>query len=191
MRPLFFSLISLFFLAGCNESDELTTAEQDVKTFSTQIEGEWVLDNATIVPVNNPTPISVSTANSYACDKLAQGFQSKDVVSQFRISIQNNTVRVFKEYTCVLPPEELSWVIEPDNSITGQVNWMTGKNFKIKEVNEASTQATYKVIFFNLNNASPEGKPATTATSNQLWLDVTFDTKESSKSFKLQLKKVK
>ena len=189
MKPLFFGLLSLLWLTGCNESEEITPAEQDIKTFSTQLEGEWVLQSTTITPANNTNSVCISPANSYACDKLAQGFQSKDVVGTYKITIEKNTVKVFKQYTCSLPPEELSWVIEPDNSVDNQRNWMTGKNFTIKEINEANTEAIYSVIFFNLNNPSPDGKTATSATSNQLWLDVKFDAKESSKSFRLEFRK--
>lgn len=191
MKNLFFSLITLVFLVSCNENDPLTSAEQDIKTFSQQLAGAWVLESTTIVPVAKSSAESIAIGNAYACTKLASNFEQKDVVNEFEISFENNVLRVFKTYTCSLPPEELSWVLDPDPVVDEQRNWMTGKVFTIREVNEAAIQAEYSVLFFNLDHGSPAGQPATAETTNKLILDVEFDIKESSDCFRLNLTKVR
>ncbi len=181
----------LLLLAGCNEGEEVTETQKDIETFSRQLEGTWELEGTVIIPVHKSTSVRIAPINEFACNKLAADFEKKDVVSKYTITLENNVLKVMKFYTCLLPPEQLSWTIEPDVPSATTRNWMTGKNFSIKEVNEAAVQAVYSVLFFNLDNVSPTGLPATADTANKLWLDVVFDTKESSSSFRLEFKKVK
>jgi hypothetical protein len=190
MKKLFLALISVFFLLSCDENENLSTAEQDALDFARQITGVWALETTTIVPVAKSAPESITIPSVTACSKLANDFENRDVVNEFEIRLENNVLKVFKRYTCSLPPEQLSWRIETENTVDFERNWMTGKVFTIKEINEASVQAIYSIIFFNLNNPSPDGKHADSRTSNKLWLDVKYDVKESSKDFRLELRKV-
>lgn len=190
MKNLFLFSLLLVFLVSCNEDDALTSAEMDIKTFSQQLAGVWVLETTTIVPVAKSAAECITIGSAYACNKLAGNFEQNDVVNEFEITFENNTLKVYKTYTCSLPPEELSWVLAPESVVDEQRNWMTGKVFTIREVNEAAIQAEYSIEFFNLGNTSPTGQPATSETTNKLILDVEYDAKEASESFRLNLKKI-
>ncbi|MEO5980042.1 MAG: hypothetical protein ABIS36_09375 [Chryseolinea sp.] len=189
MKRTLFSLITLFALAAC--SDESPVALNDVDTFSRQLTGQWELEKVDITPVHTTKSVDIAPSKEYACNQLSTAFESRDVVSKFCIRFNDGIIKVSKFYTCSLPPEQLSWKVKLDNTVDKNVNWMSGKTFTINEVNEASVQATYKLLFFNLEGDSPNGEKATQRTANQLWLDVKYDTKESSQSFILKLKKVK
>lgn len=189
MKRTLFSLITLFAITAC--SDESPVALNDVDTFSRQLIGQWELEEVGITPVHTSKSVDIAPSKEYACNQLSTAFESKDVVSKFCIQFNNEILKVSKFYTCSLPPEQLSWKIKLDNTIDKNVNWISGKTFTINEVNEAQVQATYKLLFFNLDSYSPAGEAPTESTANQLWLDVKYDTKESSQSFILKLKKVK
>ncbi|HTE31363.1 MAG TPA: hypothetical protein VK666_13375 [Chryseolinea sp.] len=188
MKPLFFAWVALFCISSC--SDEITTPTDDVNTFSKQIEGKWILSAVSITPKSKNTAITIAPINNYACNQISSTFQAKDVVSQLTITLESNMIKVFKEYTCSLPPEQLSWLVEPDNSIDDNINWMTGKNFTLKEINEGTVAAQYTMLFFNLDHCDLEGKKATADRTNQLWLEVAFDEKENSDDFVLKFNKV-
>ncbi len=178
--------MALFCLSSCD--DGVTTPTDDVKTFTTQVEGQWLLSSVTITP-KNQNSVSIAPIGSYACNQIFMAFQAKDVVGKLTITIDHNVVRVYKEYTCSLPPEQLSWIIEPDQSVDDNINWMTGKNFSIEEINEGTVAAQYTMLFFNLDHPDLEGKKATADRTNQLWLQVVFDEKESSDDFVLKFTK--
>ena len=185
LRFWLIAAISMFLLS-CND-DSLTPAEQEVATFSQQLQGTWTLDKVIVGSGN--AGVTIAPVKEFACDKLSTAFQAKDVVNKYTISYTDKVVHVMKHYTCKLAPEELSWRIELDEQSGGEtVNWMSGKNFKIKEINEGTLTGELKLLFFNLDNCSPDGKPATTATKNKLWLEVVFDTKEKA-TFHLEFSK--
>lgn len=178
---------TVVLLASCND-DSLTPAQQDVAKFSQQLQGTWTLDK--VVLESGPSgSVTIAPVKEFACDKLKTTFQAKDVVNKYTISYSGNVVHVMKHYTCKLAPEALSWKIELDEQPGGEaINWMTGKNFTIKEINEGTMTGELKLSFFNLDNCSPDGDPATSATKNKLWLDVVFDTKEKA-TFHLEFSK--
>lgn len=173
--------------ASC-EDNALTPAEQEVATFSQQLQGTWLLDKVTVSPSTSQT-VTIAPVREFACDKVSAAFKSKDVVNQYEISYSDKVVHVKKRYTCRLAPEELSWQIQLCDESDDSENWMSGKNFIIREVNEASVNAEFKLLFFNLTNTSPDGKAATSSTRNKLRIEVTHDTKEES-NYTLEFSKV-
>lgn len=189
-----FSLLRYWLIAAvvptllirCSD-DPISPAEQDIANFSQQLQGTWTLDKVTVNSAGGG--VTISPVKDYACDKVTAAFQAKDVVNKYTITYVGKVVKVMKYYTCSLRPEELSWKIEVDDQPDGNnINWMTGKSFNIKEINEGTLTGELKLLFFNLDNPSPDGKPATSATKNKLWLDVVYDTKEQSK-FRLEFSK--
>jgi hypothetical protein len=183
---LFLSAI-VFWLAGCQD-DSLSPAEQSIAVFSQQLQGNWTLDKVTVNPEQSKST-TIAPVREFACDKVSQLFQTKDVVNQYSITYTDKVLHVMKRYTCRLAPEELSWRIElAEQPEAPSTNWMTGKNFKIKEINEGVLNGEFKLLFFNLDHCAPDGKPATAATKNKLWLEVEFDEKESS-TFRLEFSK--
>lgn len=173
--------------ASC-EDNSLTPAEQEVAAFSQQLHGTWMLDKVTVNQSASQT-MTIAPVREFACDKVSAAFKSKDVVNQYEISYADKVVHVMKRYTCRLAPEELSWQIQLCDDSDESENWMSGKNFVIREVNEASVNAEFKLLFFNLNNTSPDGKAATSATRNKLRIEVTHDIKEGS-NYTLEFSKV-
>lgn len=173
--------------ASC-EDESLSPAEKEVATFARQLHGTWMLDKVTYNKSTSQT-VTIAPVREFACDKVSTTFKSKDVVNQYEISYTDKVVHVKKRYTCRLAPEELSWQIQLCDASDDSENWMSGKNFTIREVNEASVNAEFKLLFFNLANTSPDGKPATSATKNKLRLEVTHDNKEES-SYTLEFSKV-
>ena len=186
-RTLLF-LVILITLAAC--SDDMPVATNEVETFSKQLVGQWEIEYVDITPVHTSKPIDLRPSKDYVCNQLSTAFQSKDVVSKFCIQFNDGTIKVNKYYTCILPPEQLSWRIELDQTADTSINWETGNVFTINEINEGAIQATYRLLFFNLDHNSPNGEHVTSGRANQLWLEVAYDTKESSKAFNLKLKKV-
>ncbi|MGC3948702.1 MAG: hypothetical protein QM762_30080 [Chryseolinea sp.] len=172
---------------SCSD-DSLSPAEQDVARFSQQLQGTWTLDKVT-VESGKSGGVVIAPVKEFACDKLSSAFQAKDVVNKYAITYSDKVVHVMKYYTCRLAPEELSWQIEPaEESSSESINWMSGKSFKIKEINEGTLTGELKLLFFNLDNCAPDGKPATPATKNKLSVQVVFDTKEQS-TFNLEFSK--
>ena len=188
MKQTIFSLVIILTIAAC--SDEMPVTPSDVETFSKQLIGQWELENVNITPVLSGKQMDITPSKEYGCNQLSTAFESKDVVNKFCIQLQDDVIKVNKYYTCLLAPEQLSWTIDIDQTADASVNWETGKGFIINEINEGEIQATYKLLFFNLDNNSPDGNPAPVSMANQLWLDVKYDAKESSGSFKLKLTKV-
>jgi len=186
LKHLAVMLIFLWLLTGCDDN-ALSPAEQDVATFSQQLQGTWSLDKVTVTSTSSQI-VTIAPVKEFACDKLSSAFQAKDVVNQYTITYKDKVIHVKKRYTCRLAPEELSWKIARTDESGSAVNWMSGKSFSIKEVNEAAVNAEFKLAFFNLENCGPDGKASTSATRNKLSLEVTFDTKESS-SFRLDFSK--
>jgi len=175
-------------LVSCD--DGTASTDNDVAVFSQQLQGTWTLDKVTVNP-NQAGSTIIAPVKQYACDRLSSVFQAKDVVNKYEITYSDRVVRVMKHYTCKLAPEELSWRIEPDAlASTNSSNWMTGKNFSIKEINEATLTSKLKLVFFNLDNHSPDGEPCTSSTRNKLTLEVEFDTKEAA-TFRLEFSKTK
>ncbi|MEJ1237773.1 hypothetical protein WBG78_06585 [Chryseolinea sp. T2] len=180
------TLLAALF-SGCSD-DSLSPAEQDIANFSQQLQGTWTLDKVS-VQSGKSNGVIVAPVKEYACDKLSNVFQAKDVVNKYTISYDKKVVHVMKHYTCKLAPEELSWKIELGEQTGAEsINWMSGKNFKIKEINEGSLSGELRLLFFNLDNCGPDGKPATSATKNKLRLEVVFDTKEEA-TFSLEFSK--
>lgn len=181
------ALATLLWFASC-EDNAMTPAEQDIAIFSQQLAGEWTLDKVTVNPEQSTT-VTIAPVREYACDKVSNAFQAKDVVNRYSITYSDKVLHVMKRYTCRLAPEELSWRIEPaEQAIDESTNWMTGKNFKIQEINEGTVTARFRLLFFNLGNSSPDGKPATAATKNKLRLEVEYDTREEA-TFRLEFSK--
>jgi hypothetical protein len=188
MKRLLIVMATLTCLASCD--DGTASTDNDVAAFSQQLQGTWTLDKVTVNP-NQTGSTTIAPVKEYACDKLSAVFKAKDVVNKYEITYSDRVVRVMKYYTCTLAPEELSWRIEPDAlASTNTSNWMTGKNFSIKEINEATLTSKLKLLFFNLDNHSPDGKPCTSSTRNKLILEVEFDTKEAA-TFRLEFSKTK
>lgn len=187
LKRCLIAIATLTCFARCAD-DALSPAEQDVAAFSQQLQGNWTLDKVTLYP-DQSSPIAIAPVKEYACDKLSTTFQAKDVVNKYAITYSDNVVKVMKHYTCRLAPEEISWRIElQEQADAASANWMSGKNFKIKEINEGTLTSELKLVFFNLDNCSPDGKPATTATKNKLWLEVEFDNKEAA-TYRLEFSK--
>lgn len=179
-------LASLICFVSCDDN-ATSPGEQDIATFSKQLQGTWTLDKVTVRP-DEPGSVVIAPVREFACDKLSKVFSAKDVVNKYSISYSNKTLSVKKHYTCRLAPEELNWRITPGDVSGESINWMTGKNFMIKEIREAALTAEYKLLFFNLDNCGPDGKPASASTRNKLWLEVSFDTKEEA-TFRLEFSK--
>ena len=189
LKRWFIALSTIVAFARCDDNS-LSPAEQDVATFSQQLHGSWTLDKVTINPEHTGSVV-IAPVKDYACDKLSTAFQAKDVVNKYSITYSDRVLHVMKHYTCRLAPEELSWRVEPELQADGKaINWMTGKNFKIKEINEGVLTSELRLVFFNLDNCAPDGDPATAATKNKLWLEVEFDTKEKA-TFRLEFSKAK
>ena len=186
MKRMLIVMATLTCFTSCDDGS--STTDNDVAAFSQQLQGTWTLDKVTVNPDQSGSVI-IAPVKEYACDKLSSAFKAKDVVNKYEITYSDRVVHVMKHYTCRLAPEELSWRIEAnEKASTNTSNWMSGKNFTIKEINEATLTSTLKLVFFNLENKSPDGKPCTSSTKNKLWLDVEFDTKESS-TFRLEFSK--
>jgi len=185
MKRLLFFGIASFLFAACN--DDMPAPSADIATFTNEIEGQWVSSEISIVPVAKKQSVSIFPLNNYSCNLISSSFQKKDVVSKFTVAVKGTFICVTKTYTCSLPPEHISWVIEPSTSHVATDDPMVGKDFVIKEINEGVVQASYKVLFFNYD---PSEK-ATPSNANQLWLEVTYDSKEASSVFLVKLKKVK
>ncbi|HTF20039.1 MAG TPA: hypothetical protein VK658_18325 [Chryseolinea sp.] len=180
-------IATVLCFAGC-EDNSLTPAEQDIAAFSQQLQGNWTLDKVTINAEPSGT-VTIAPVREFACDKVSKAFQTKDVVNKYAITYSDKVLHVMKQYTCRLAPEELSWRIElAEQAIDESTNWMTGKNFKIKEINEGTVTGEFRLLFFNLDNCSPDGKAATSAMKNKLWLEVEYDTKEQA-TFRLEFSK--
>lgn len=187
-RSFFLALAACGVLVSCDDNS-ITPAEQEIAAFSQQLQGTWILDKVTKYGSDNAV-VTIAPVREYACDKVSNAFDAKDVVNKYTINYSDKVVHVKKQYTCRLAPEELSWKIDLDNSNEDEGNWMSGKNFSIKEINEATMVGEFKLIFFNLDNCDPNGKPATSSTKNKLILDVSFDQKEKS-TFRLEFSKTK
>lgn len=178
----------VFGFTRCND-DSLTPAEQDIAAFSQQLQGRWSLDKVTVNPEQSSS-VTIAPVREYACDKVSKTFQTKDVVNKYTITYVDKVLHVTKQYTCRLAPEQLSWRIElAEQADDKSTNWMSGKNFKIREVNEGTLVSEFRLLFFNLDNCSPDGSPATAATKNKLWLEVEYDTREHA-TFRLEFSKV-
>ena len=188
IKHVLIAMIALVWFASCQD-DSITPAEQDVATFSQQLQGTWQLDKVTVNETSSQA-VTIAPVREFACDKLSTTFQAKDVVNQYTITYSDKVLHVKKQYTCRLAPEELSWKIARTDESGEHVNWMTGKTFSIKEVNEATVNAEYKLSFFNLDHCGPDGKPSTAQTKNKLSLLVTYDTKEQA-TFRLEFSKTK
>jgi len=170
LRTWLIVAVTLFCFASCGDNS-LSPAEQDIAVFSQQLQGSWSLDKVTVNPEQS-TSVTIAPVKEFACDKVAKTFLTKDVVNKYSIRYTDDVLHVVKQYTCRLAPEALSWRIElADQAVDESTNWMTGKNFKIKEINEGTLTGEFKLLFFNLDNCSPDGKAATNATKNKLRLE--------------------
>jgi hypothetical protein len=179
LRTWLIAAAIVLWLASCDDNS-LSPAEQDIAVFSQQLQGNWYLDKVT-VDREQSASVTIAPVREYACDKVAKTFQTKDVVNKYSIRYTDNALHVMKQYTCRLAPEELSWRIElAEEAIDESTNWMTGKNFKIKEINEGTLTGEFKLLFFNLDNCAPDGKPATASTKNKLWLEVHDDNEQAT-----------
>ena len=177
---------TLFCFASCDDNS-LSPAEQDIAVFSQQLQGSWSLDKVTVNPELS-TSVTIAPVKEFACDKVAKTFLTKDVVNKYSIRYTDNVLHVVKQYTCRLAPEALSWRIElADQAVDESTNWMTGKNFKIKEINEGTLTGEFKLLFFNLDNCSPDGKAATNATKNKLRLE--FQDEKEQATVRLEFSK--
>jgi len=185
MKRLFLIVFASFSLAACN--DDAPVPDPDILAFTEALQGQWASSEISIVPVAKKQSVSIFPSNNYACDQISSSFQKKDVVSQFTIAVKGSYICVAKTYTCSLGPEQISWLIEPGKSSVDNDNSMVGKDFVIKEINEGAVQAKYNVLYFNLDRAAKSKH----SHANQLWLEVTYDSKESSDAFIIKLKKVK
>lgn len=172
---------------ACCEDDAITPAEQEIATFSQQLQGTWILDKVTKNGPDNGL-VTIAPVREFACDKVSSAFDAKDVVNKYTINYSDKVLHVKKQYTCRLAPEELSWKIDLDSSDDDSGNWMSGKNFNIREINEGAMVGEFKLLFFNLNNCGPDGKPATSSTKNKLIIEVKFDTKEKA-TYRLEFSK--
>jgi hypothetical protein len=188
IKRLLIGLTTIIWFASCAD-DSLSAEEQDIAAFSRQLQGTWRLDKVTVTPARQSNSIVIAPVRDYACNKLSVAFKRKDVVSKYTISYTGNNLRVMKHFTCLLPPEELSWKIEMDGKPGSGASWMSGNNYLIREINEGTLGSKFKVLFFNLDNCAPDGKPATDATKNKLWLDVEYDTKENASTIRLEFSK--
>lgn len=182
-------VMAVIIVAGFSrcEDNGLTPAEKEVATFSQQLQGDWVLDKVT-AQTRAGGVVTISPVRDYSCDRLSAVFESRDVVSRYSFSYSDRVLHVQKKYTCRLAPEQLAWQIELSDEPAQHLNWMTGKSFLIREVNEGVVSAEFTLAFFNLTNRSPEGQPATSATRNKLFLDVVYDIREGT-SFRLEFAK--
>ena len=186
LRTRLIAAATILCFASCDDNS-LSPAEQDIAVFSQQLQGNWYLDKVT-VNREQSSSVTIAPVKEFACDKVAKTFQTKDVVNKYSIRYTNDVVHVIKQYTCRLAPEELSWQIElADHAIDESTNWMTGKNFKIKEINEGALNSEFKLLFFNLDNCSPDGKPATASTRNKLWLE--FNDEKEQATVRLEFSK--
>ncbi|MEJ7644679.1 MAG: hypothetical protein WKF87_08785 [Chryseolinea sp.] len=183
MHRLLFFVVAPFLLAACN--DEIPAPSADVASFVGQIEGQWVSSEISILPPSTKKQnITIFPLANYSCNEIASVFKKKDVVSKFTIAVKGTYICVKKTYTCTLPPEQISWLIEPVD--VDERSTMMGKDFLITEINEGVVQAKYTVLFFNND---PSDKNAT-SNANELWLQVTHDSNDASDIFIVKLKKV-
>lgn len=187
MKRTLFALLTVLTIASCSEETPVVLNQAD--TFSRQLIGTWEVEKVDVASTNGKSA-SISVGKESACNELSSTFDSKDVVSKFCIQFNDDKIKVSKFYTCSLAPEQLSWKLALDNTADKSVNWVSGNGFNITEINAGEIQATYKLAFFNLNSNSPDGDVVTESTTNQLWLDVNYDSKESSHSYKLRLKRI-
>ena len=167
-------ILAVLSLTSCQDAP-VSPEEQQIAAFSQQLDGEWVLDEIIISSPKTSGEVTIKPHRSSGCGELGRFFNRKDIVNSYKFQYTDKTLRVRKNYSCQVAPEELLWIMEVAPDTAEPANWMLGKNFTIKEVNEAMVNAKFDLLFFNLDHNAPNGKPAPASRKNTLWLNVIYD----------------